>query len=191
MVDAEEEEEEEEEGEEGEEGPGNRLVELVMESISRSLTAQMNGEGGGGGGGAAGFLGSLVGGLVGGGGGGGGGGATVGDYAVGDMSGLIAQLMRGETQRYEVPHASEEAITALETVVWDGGEEGQERECVVCQEGLGDGRILKRMPCGHLFHGECLEIWLRRHANNCPVCRREIESREGEGGGAGGEERAR
>jgi len=188
MVDA-----EEEEGEEGEEGPGNRLVELVMESISRSLTAQMNeggGGGGGGGGGAAGFWGSLVGGLVGGG-GGGGGGATMGDYAVGDMSGLIAQLMRGETQRYEAPHASEEAIAALETVVWGGGEEGQERECVVCQEGFGDGRVLKRMPCGHVFHGECLETWLRRHANNCPVCRREIKSRERGGGGAGGEESAR
>jgi hypothetical protein len=103
--------------------------------------------------------------------------------------------MRREAHQTHASPASETAIASLETVVWEEVREGtdrgggaEERECVVCQEELGDGKVLKRMPCGHVFHGECVETWLRRHANNCPICRRALEEegepgREGEGRG--------
>ncbi|TVU37729.1 hypothetical protein EJB05_11060, partial [Eragrostis curvula] len=87
-----------------------------------------------------------------------------------------------------VPPASKSAIAALKEV--KAGEDGQEGggslgECAICLDGV-EGAA-KEMPCGHRFHGECLERWLGVHGN-CPVCRHELpaakeEEAAAEGGG--------
>lgn len=90
-----------------------------------------------------------------------------------------------------VPPASKAAIAALKEVkageVEGGGPLG---DCAICLDGVeGHG---KEMPCGHRFHGECLERWLGVHGN-CPVCRRELPPAKEEDAAAaaegGGEER--
>jgi hypothetical protein len=76
-----------------------------------------------------------------------------------------------------VPPASKAAIAALKEVkAWDGGQE--EGECAICLDGV-EGAA-KEMPCGHRFHGECLERWLCVHGN-CPVCRHELPPAKEEG----------
>eukprot|EP00747_Dinoflagellata_sp_TGD_P169962 gnl/TRDRNA2_/TRDRNA2_200288_c0_seq1.p1 gnl/TRDRNA2_/TRDRNA2_200288_c0~~gnl/TRDRNA2_/TRDRNA2_200288_c0_seq1.p1 ORF type:complete len:296 (-),score=57.41 gnl/TRDRNA2_/TRDRNA2_200288_c0_seq1:68-904(-) len=42
--------------------------------------------------------------------------------------------------------------------------------CCVCQESLPVGSKAKSMPCGHLFHDDCLESWVSKN-NSCPMCR--------------------
>jgi len=92
-----------------------------------------------------------------------------------------------------VPPASKAAIAALKEVkageVEGGGELG---ECAICLDGVEDAG--KEMPCGHRFHGGCLERWLGVHGN-CPVCRRELPPAKEEDNAAamegGGEERRR
>merc|ERR550514_2231624 len=44
------------------------------------------------------------------------------------------------------------------------------RSCAICREGFGVGDGLRRLPCGHEFHGDCVVPWLQVH-NTCPVCR--------------------
>ncbi|KAJ5712619.1 hypothetical protein N7493_009087 [Penicillium malachiteum] len=42
------------------------------------------------------------------------------------------------------------------------------------EEGLEErdqGEIAQLLPCGHIFHHECLKPWVER-ANSCPICRR-------------------
>eukprot|EP00441_Pelagodinium_beii_P013736 CAMPEP_0197663352 /NCGR_PEP_ID=MMETSP1338-20131121/57107_1 /TAXON_ID=43686 ORGANISM="Pelagodinium beii, Strain RCC1491" /NCGR_SAMPLE_ID=MMETSP1338 /ASSEMBLY_ACC=CAM_ASM_000754 /LENGTH=251 /DNA_ID=CAMNT_0043241671 /DNA_START=24 /DNA_END=779 /DNA_ORIENTATION=- len=46
----------------------------------------------------------------------------------------------------------------------------QEDVCVVCQESLIVGSKAKTMPCGHLFHDDCLIEWVKK-SNSCPTCR--------------------
>lgn len=92
-----------------------------------------------------------------------------------------------------VPPASKAAIAALKEVkageVEGGGELG---ECAICLDGVEDAG--KEMPCGHRFHGSCLERWLGVHGN-CPVCRHELPPAKKEDNAAsvesGGEERRR
>lgn len=45
--------------------------------------------------------------------------------------------------------------------------------CGVCCEPLVEGVILMRMPCGHIYHCQCLVSWLSRSCT-CPECRYEL-----------------
>lgn len=47
--------------------------------------------------------------------------------------------------------------------------------CTICYDRLIDGFALLRMPCGHLYHINCIIHWLGQ-SNACPECRYEIES---------------
>jgi len=53
--------------------------------------------------------------------------------------------------------------------------EGADGPCAVCQDEIQEGDEYVQMPCGHLFHSECLAPWLARH-NSCPTCRYELET---------------
>jgi hypothetical protein len=44
-------------------------------------------------------------------------------------------------------------------------------DCAVCLGEVENGEMVRRMPaCQHVFHRECIDLWLRGHAT-CPVCR--------------------
>ncbi|KAK7358378.1 hypothetical protein VNO77_00305 [Canavalia gladiata] len=48
--------------------------------------------------------------------------------------------------------------------------------CSICMEGFlhhnSDGEN-KRVPCGHMYHSNCITLWLE-HCNSCPLCRHRI-----------------
>ncbi|XP_010229731.1 E3 ubiquitin-protein ligase Os04g0590900-like [Brachypodium distachyon] len=47
-------------------------------------------------------------------------------------------------------------------------------ECAVCLGELAAGGVARLLPlCGHTFHRECVDTWLRSRAN-CPVCRQTV-----------------
>lgn len=49
--------------------------------------------------------------------------------------------------------------------------------CPVCLEDVEAGEVVRQLPaCGHLFHVECIDMWLHSHAT-CPLCRSEVSSR--------------
>lgn len=47
--------------------------------------------------------------------------------------------------------------------------------CPVCLEAFGADRTIKRTPCGHVFHTDCLGGWLQV-ARSCPLCRLDLTS---------------
>ncbi|PRQ16906.1 putative aminoacyltransferase, E1 ubiquitin-activating enzyme [Rosa chinensis] len=48
--------------------------------------------------------------------------------------------------------------------------------CVICKEGLDhfdddvEEGLVTRLPCSHLYHGDCIVQWLET-SNLCPLCR--------------------
>ncbi|OPJ70780.1 E3 ubiquitin-protein ligase RNF103 isoform B [Patagioenas fasciata monilis] len=43
-------------------------------------------------------------------------------------------------------------------------------ECVVCLENFANGCLLMGLPCGHVFHQNCIVMWLAGGRHCCPVC---------------------
>ncbi|KAK1273746.1 hypothetical protein QJS04_geneDACA009609 [Acorus gramineus] len=49
--------------------------------------------------------------------------------------------------------------------------EVEDVQCVVCNERLRATDFTRRMPCGHLYHPDCIFEWFLNRRNSCPVCR--------------------
>ncbi|KAG6506955.1 E3 ubiquitin-protein ligase RHA2A-like [Zingiber officinale] len=46
--------------------------------------------------------------------------------------------------------------------------------CAVCLCDLSDGDSVRRLPCRHVFHRECLDGWLGQLNLSCPLCRLQL-----------------
>jgi len=46
--------------------------------------------------------------------------------------------------------------------------------CSVCLSDFTPGDPLRLLPCGHRFHVECIDRWLRSKSVNCPLCNQSI-----------------
>ncbi len=72
------------------------------------------------------------------------------------------------------PDATEEEMTEEVTDTTADGDPAdttpRRKDCIICREPLLSG---KRLPCGHIFHFQCLRQWLM-HQQACPMCRDEL-----------------
>ncbi|KAG5453831.1 E3 ubiquitin-protein ligase rnf38 [Clonorchis sinensis] len=53
----------------------------------------------------------------------------------------------------------------------DGIQLTQCPECPICLCDFIEMEMVLVLPCTHLFHGECVELWLNRGGADCPLCR--------------------
>ncbi|KAI3443720.1 hypothetical protein Pfo_000385 [Paulownia fortunei] len=60
--------------------------------------------------------------------------------------------------------AADQMVENMPTMVAGGG------GCTICMEGFPKGGGWKQVPCGHVFHSNCIAGWLSLH-NSCPLCR--------------------
>jgi Ring finger domain len=99
----------------------------------------------------------------------------------GVLSAMLNGAMTGSTPEGPPP-ASKASIEALKVVKREE-EQNEEEECVVCLEKLFENEkeevVVKEMPCGHRYHGDCIEKWLHMHGS-CPMCRYNMPQEESE-----------
>ncbi|KAL6332420.1 hypothetical protein AAG906_004998 [Vitis piasezkii] len=70
-----------------------------------------------------------------------------------------------EDQMIKTVPATKSSIDKLERVGVD-----LSQDCSICLESMPIGLQVVRMPCSHVFHGDCIVKWLERSCH-CPVCR--------------------
>ncbi|CAL4888753.1 unnamed protein product [Urochloa decumbens] len=105
------------------------------------------------------------------------GGASAGSDATAGAAGAAAAARA--RRRFGMPKA---AIDALPTFAYElnAAESGGDLEsgaaaggeqCPVCLEDMEAGEMVRQLPaCKHLFHVECIDMWLQSH-RTCPLCR--------------------
>lgn len=57
-------------------------------------------------------------------------------------------------------------------VFYDDSKEMCEESCIICHVEYEAKDKLRKLPCKHFFHQECIERWFQR-ADTCPMCRSE------------------
>jgi len=55
--------------------------------------------------------------------------------------------------------------------------EDNTEKCTICLSDFEDTEDVRRLPCMHLFHIECIDQWLSSN-KRCPICRVDIETKE-------------
>ena len=61
-----------------------------------------------------------------------------------------------------------------------GGDATGWAQCVICLGLVQVGEVVRRLPaCKHLFHVECIDMWLRSHST-CPICRAAVVPTNGQ-----------
>lgn len=85
--------------------------------------------------------------------------------------------------------AREGLIEDIETVQFNashfssGSDESEPPECPICYEEFVRGSDIKRTPCMHHFHKECLGKWLSDYGKICPLCRADLQDAIDHSGG--------
>ncbi|CAA2987076.1 E3 ubiquitin- ligase Praja-2-like isoform X1 [Olea europaea subsp. europaea] len=107
---------------------------------------------------------------------------------------LFGQLVENGNAIKGSPPAAKSVLENLPLVELTKEEVGENNDsvvCTVCKDEVAIGEKVTRMPCCHLYHGDCILPWLKIR-NTCPVCRYELptddveyEKRKTERSGAG------
>ncbi|XP_063241298.1 uncharacterized protein LOC134541647 [Bacillus rossius redtenbacheri] len=85
----------------------------------------------------------------------------------------LAQLTRGAShdtiERCTFPHKYKQVKRALEDL------EDTTEKCTICLSEFEECEDVRRLPCMHLFHIDCVDQWLGSN-KRCPICRVDIET---------------
>ena len=71
------------------------------------------------------------------------------------------------------PPASTSTLNALVTLTLDRKNNFKYDECQICYEKYDFDQVVTSLPCGHIFHHQCIVQWLCQHCT-CPRCRYEL-----------------
>ena len=66
-----------------------------------------------------------------------------------------------------------QALAHLEEFRLEDGESASIEECSVCLEVTKIGQQMRRLPCSHSYHRECIDTWLLKK-RKCPLCKLDI-----------------
>ena len=65
-------------------------------------------------------------------------------------------------------------IDTLPYIKYDKKKYSENYQCIICMEEFVKKEKLKLLPCGHIFHDNCIKQWLLKE-KTCPFCKSEIK----------------
>lgn len=95
-------------------------------------------------------------------------------FDAGNFDTFLTQLLNQMGENSGPAPASENRINSIPTVEITGEQANDKLQCTICMEEFQDKEKVKRLPCSHHFHEQCISTWLRLHGT-CPTCRVTLE----------------
>lgn len=97
-----------------------------------------------------------------------------GDYAWGreGLDTIVTQLLN-QMDNTGPPPLEKEKIEELPTVPIEQEQVDMKLQCSVCWEDFQLNEQVKKLPCSHVFHNDCICPWLSNHGT-CPICRKSL-----------------
>lgn len=46
--------------------------------------------------------------------------------------------------------------------------------CTICLDPIGDREMVRGLPCLHVFHRDCMDVWFEAFHVTCPLCKQNI-----------------
>jgi len=99
-------------------------------------------------------------------------GRNFGDFVSdGDLGNIEDWLYRNFGNIQGPAPATEESIRGIPVIKVTQQHLDEELQCSVCFENFELDEDVKKLPCNHLYHPQCIDPWLVQH-NTCPICRK-------------------
>ncbi|CAJ1947250.1 unnamed protein product [Sphenostylis stenocarpa] len=88
---------------------------------------------------------------------------------------LFGQFLENENALKGSPPAAKSVVESLPLVELSKEEllQGKNLACAICKDEILLEEKVRRLPCSHCYHGDCILPWLEIR-NTCPVCRFEL-----------------
>ncbi|CAG5115052.1 unnamed protein product [Candidula unifasciata] len=100
------------------------------------------------------------------------------DYAWGPngLDAIISQLLN-HLEGTGAPPAQKDKIENLPRVIIEQSHVDNTQQCSICMDDFELAMEVRKLPCDHLYHSECIIKWLEMHGT-CPVCRKDLNGED-------------
>ena len=85
-----------------------------------------------------------------------------------DNAKLIYEPKKGKENKIFDNKNKKELIDQIDTINYDI-DNTTFFQCGICMDTFSQGEKVKRLPCEHIFHTDCMSQWIQTK-NNCPFC---------------------
>ncbi|XP_017058579.1 E3 ubiquitin-protein ligase Iruka [Drosophila ficusphila] len=97
-----------------------------------------------------------------------------GDYAWGreGLDTIVTQMLN-QMETSGPPPLSAQRINEIPNVQISAEEVERKIQCSICWDDFKIDETVRKLPCSHLFHENCIVPWLNLHST-CPICRKSL-----------------
>lgn len=79
--------------------------------------------------------------------------------------GIPHDVLEKYTKRFPYTRSTNRSEHGVEHLLGGG-----DMECSICFGPYSNGEEIRKLSCSHHFHQRCVDVWLLRHQNRCPLC---------------------
>ncbi|KAH8359789.1 hypothetical protein KR093_008886 [Drosophila rubida] len=101
-----------------------------------------------------------------------------GDYAWGreGLDTIVTQMLN-QMETSGPPPLSSQRINEIPNVKISAEEVERKMQCSVCWDDFKLDETVRKLPCSHLYHENCIVPWLNLHST-CPICRKSLANED-------------